>query len=122
MLATLKRLMGRSPSEPAFIETRLDRLRERPLMPPPPPPPPPSATIPAAMPVAASGIPPAAVPGASPVAVPRGTWDPRPPRVRVVLDDGTVAPLESDDLAARANYLAKSMLPPRPPAPRGDGA
>ena len=43
-------------------------------------------------------------------------------RVKLILEDGSESALPADpDLAARADYLVKSMLPPRPPAP-GEGS
>lgn len=64
-----------------------------------PPPPPPPATPPGPPPP-----PPPAVPAP-------GT------RVSLVMSDGTVEPLPVDaDLAARAAYLAQSVLSPPPPA------
>jgi hypothetical protein len=40
------------------------------------------------------------------------------PSVRLMMADGTVEELPQDpDLAARANYLARSMLSPPPPPP-----
>ena len=103
MKGRLRRLFGRSPAAAPYIETRLERLSAYPPMPPPPPPP------------GAASIGPE--PTAPVAATPQG-----PPQVKLLLADGTESALSDDpEFAARANYLVKSMLPPRPPAP-GDPA
>ncbi len=44
-----------------------------------------------------------------------------PARIKLMLADGSESSLPADpELSARAAYLVKSMLPPRPPAP-GEG-
>ena len=97
MRGPFKRFFGRS-APPAYVETRLERLASYPPMPPPPPPAP-DAVIPA---VPAFETPPA----------------PAGPQVKLILADGSESALPEDaELAARAEYLVKSMLPPRPPAP-----
>ena len=47
---------------------------------------------------------------------------PGPPRVRLMMEDGTVEGLPADpEVEARAAYLARSMLPPAPPPPSPRG-
>lgn len=46
------------------------------------------------------------------------TLTPGPPRVRLMMEDGTVEGLPTDpEVEARAAYLVRSMLPPAPPPP-----
>ncbi len=98
MRGPFKRLFGRSPSAPAFIESRLERLAFYPPMPPPPP-----AQFPPSVPETAVEVLAAA---------------PRRTQVKLILADGSESALPADPgLVARADYLVKSMLPPRPPAP-----
>lgn len=97
MLAAVKRLFGRS-APPAYVETRLERLASY-----PPPPPPPPVDLPSAAPIR----PPAAA---------------TRQQVKLIMADGSETGLPADpELTARAEYLVKSMLPPRPPAP-GEGS
>ncbi len=104
MRGPFQRLFGRSPAAPAFIESRLERLASYPPMPPPPPATPP---LPPSAPKTAAEVRPTA-PGRR--------------QVKLILADGSESALPADpDLAARADYLVKSMLPPRPPAPETDG-
>lgn len=99
MRGPFKRLLGRRSSPPAYIESRLERLSQYPPMPPPPPP---------ATPQAAAAM---QIDGA-----PTGLMTPS--RVKLILADGSESALPTDpELTARADYLVKSMLPPRPPAP-----
>ncbi len=107
MLGPLKRLFGRAAPTP-FIETRLERLASFPPMPPPPP-------AEAGSPIASDPQP---HPGAIEYAGARPVTGPANPQVKLILADGTESTLLSDpELAARADYLVKSMLPPRPPGP-----
>ena len=100
MRGPFKRFFGRS-APPAYVETRLERLASYPPMPPPPPPVP-AAIIPAAPAVRAPSV-------------------PAGPQVKLILADGSESALPEDpELAARAEYLMRSMLPPRPPAPGPD--
>ena len=100
MRGPFKRLFGRS-APAAYVESRLERLASYPPMPPPPPGPEPIHQL------TPSGPPVQAAPS-----VPTG------PQVKLILADGSESPLPEDpELAARADYLMKSMLPPRPPAP-----
>ena len=98
----LDRLLGRDPSPAAAIE-----LGPRPAPRVPPPPPPPPARLP--------GDPDEAWAAPAPTAS-----SPPPTRVRVVLADGTETTLEADpEITTRAAYLARSMLPPKPPQAPG---
>lgn len=107
MRGPFKRLFGRSSAPPAFTEGRLERLSYYPPMPPPPPPRGSAST---------SFLPPA--PETAAVVVPSA---PGRPQVKLILADGSESALPADeDLAAKADYLVKSMLPPRPPAPDAD--
>ena len=88
--------LRRKSAAPAFVETRLERLASYPPMPPPPPP----------------VLPLQAPPQAAPARPSSG------PQVKLILADGSESQLPADpELAARAEYLVKSMLPPRPPEP-----
>lgn len=107
MRGPFKWLRGRS-APPAFIESRLERLSQYPPMPPPPPP-----VTPQAAPTAEF------IPGTTPGSPP-GLGGPA--RIKLILADGSESSLSADpDISARAAYLVKSMLPPRPPAP-GEGS
>ena len=53
-----------------------------------------------------------------PLMVPRVDANPLKPGMKLMMSDGTMQDLPDDpELAARAQYLIKSMLPPAPPPP-----
>ncbi|HEV3473312.1 MAG TPA: hypothetical protein VG408_08960 [Actinomycetota bacterium] len=107
MRGPFKRLFRRGAVAPPFIETRLERLASYPPMPPPPPAEVGSPAVPDPQTQARVDS-----PGAEPVT------GPTHPQIKLILADGTESTLLSDpELAARADYLVKSMLPPRPPGP-----
>lgn len=92
----LKRLFTRPKGPPVLdpvgyrLPSYLTEGDHAPVLPPPPPPPP------------GEGEP--AVTG--------------PPRVRLMMEDGTVEGLPADpEMERRAAYLVRSMLPPAPPPP-----
>jgi hypothetical protein len=141
----LKRMLGQKEQGEAYIETRLDRYSAAGPLPPPPPPPPssgPTTTsdplgsgMPPLAPPAPAGTPPAQGFQASPPApvpaveeelapIERPLPRPRPKArvsgaaVKLLMADGSSSELDDPELAARAEYLVKNLLSPKPPGPK----
>ena len=119
VFAGLKRMLGHKGEGEAFIETRLERFAS--AGPPPPPPLPPLAgRTGATTDPLGSGLPPLAPPAppsSPPQLAPRPKARASGANVRLLLDDGSTSELDDPELAARAEYLVKNLLSPKPPDP-----